>query len=261
MQTKLDFAMQDVNAKYQQLEELEKNSVRTALIEERGRFCLFISCIKPFVVRTRHSLPSSANLAHTFLSSSLRFYSPPHCQPLSFQLQMQQNIQSCKANLLCRRRKIRNGHRLKWSCLIRTWQNIAIGLWSGYWLITKVKMIMLWLELDKPLACEVVIHWLPLCCCQWTDYKVHLLTQTIHLLESAHYFSPNHHRVVVDRITKSTCWHMIHLLEIMPIVITWSIIITVLLTESQRAHADTSNSPTRGHVWPVLFSWSPLCCC
>ena len=100
MQTKLDFAMQDVNAKYQQLEELEKNSVRTALIEERGRFCLFISCIKPFVVRTRHSLPSSANLAHAFLSSSLRLSSPPHCQ-----LQMQQSIQSCKANLLYRRRR------------------------------------------------------------------------------------------------------------------------------------------------------------
>lgn len=52
MQLKLDVAMQDVNAKYLQLEEAEKNSVRTALIEERGRFCLFISCIKPFVVRT-----------------------------------------------------------------------------------------------------------------------------------------------------------------------------------------------------------------
>ncbi|XP_025115085.1 MTSS1-like protein isoform X4 [Pomacea canaliculata] len=49
MQLKLDVAMQDVNAKYLQLEEAEKNSVRTALIEERGRFCLFISCIKPFV--------------------------------------------------------------------------------------------------------------------------------------------------------------------------------------------------------------------
>ena len=56
MQAKLDYAMVDVNAKYLQLEEIEKNSVRTALIEERGRFCLFISCIKPFVVRTSYSL-------------------------------------------------------------------------------------------------------------------------------------------------------------------------------------------------------------
>ena len=42
--------MQDVNDKYMLMEEAEKNAVRTALIEERGRFCLFISCIKPFVV-------------------------------------------------------------------------------------------------------------------------------------------------------------------------------------------------------------------
>ena len=52
MEAKLDFAMQDVNARYQQLEEIEKSSVRTALIEERGRFCHFITCIKPFVVST-----------------------------------------------------------------------------------------------------------------------------------------------------------------------------------------------------------------
>ncbi|XP_033754842.1 protein MTSS 1-like isoform X3 [Pecten maximus] len=49
MQIKLDSAMQDVNDKYLLLEETEKNAVRTALIEERGRFCLFISCLRPFV--------------------------------------------------------------------------------------------------------------------------------------------------------------------------------------------------------------------
>ncbi|XP_060071624.1 protein MTSS 2-like isoform X2 [Ylistrum balloti] len=49
MQLKLDSAMQDVNDKYLLLEETEKNAVRTALIEERGRFCLFISCLRPFV--------------------------------------------------------------------------------------------------------------------------------------------------------------------------------------------------------------------
>ncbi|ESO90872.1 hypothetical protein LOTGIDRAFT_122591, partial [Lottia gigantea] len=49
MQSKLDHAMHDVNDKYKLLEETEKNALRTALIEERGRFCLFISCIKPFV--------------------------------------------------------------------------------------------------------------------------------------------------------------------------------------------------------------------
>jgi hypothetical protein len=49
MQYKLDQAMAEVNSKYTQLEETEKNSLRTALIEERSRFCLFITCLKPFV--------------------------------------------------------------------------------------------------------------------------------------------------------------------------------------------------------------------
>ena len=44
--------MQEVTDKYLLLEETEKNAVRGALIEERSRFCLFISCLKPVVVRT-----------------------------------------------------------------------------------------------------------------------------------------------------------------------------------------------------------------
>jgi hypothetical protein len=51
MQNKLDHAMKEVTDKYMILEEAEKTAVRTALIEERGRFCLFISCLRPFVVR------------------------------------------------------------------------------------------------------------------------------------------------------------------------------------------------------------------
>ena len=51
MQNRLDNALQDVNDKFLILEETEKNAVRTALIEERGRFCLFISFLKPVVVR------------------------------------------------------------------------------------------------------------------------------------------------------------------------------------------------------------------
>ena len=50
MQNKLDSALSDVNDKYILLEETEKNAVRQALIEERSRFCLFISCLKPVVV-------------------------------------------------------------------------------------------------------------------------------------------------------------------------------------------------------------------
>ncbi|RUS86846.1 hypothetical protein EGW08_005383 [Elysia chlorotica] len=49
MQYKLDASMLEVNSKYHQLEEAEKNSLRSALIEERSRFCLFITCLKPFV--------------------------------------------------------------------------------------------------------------------------------------------------------------------------------------------------------------------
>ena len=48
--------MQEVTDKYLLLEETEKNAVRGALIEERSRFCLFISCLKPVVVRTRFTL-------------------------------------------------------------------------------------------------------------------------------------------------------------------------------------------------------------
>ena len=50
MQNRLDNAMHDVNEKFLMLEEAEKNSVRTALIEERSRFCHFITCLKPVVV-------------------------------------------------------------------------------------------------------------------------------------------------------------------------------------------------------------------
>ena len=50
MQQQLDSAMQDVTDKYLLLEETEKGAVRSALIEERSRFCLYISCLKPVVV-------------------------------------------------------------------------------------------------------------------------------------------------------------------------------------------------------------------
>ena len=56
MQNRLDSALQDVGDKFMMLEETEKNAVRTALIEERSRFCLFISCLKPVVVRRKFSI-------------------------------------------------------------------------------------------------------------------------------------------------------------------------------------------------------------
>ncbi|KAJ8353838.1 hypothetical protein SKAU_G00214050 [Synaphobranchus kaupii] len=49
IQPQLDSAMQDVNDKYLLLEETEKQAVRKALIEERARFCGFVSMLRPVV--------------------------------------------------------------------------------------------------------------------------------------------------------------------------------------------------------------------
>ncbi|KAM6214889.1 protein MTSS 1 isoform 17-T17 [Rhynchocyon petersi] len=49
IQPQLDSALQDVNDKYLLLEETEKQAVRRALIEERGRFCTFISMLRPVI--------------------------------------------------------------------------------------------------------------------------------------------------------------------------------------------------------------------
>lgn len=51
LQPQLDSAMQDVNDMYLLMEETEKQAVRRALVEERGRFCTFISFLQPVVVR------------------------------------------------------------------------------------------------------------------------------------------------------------------------------------------------------------------
>ncbi|XP_067158804.1 protein MTSS 2 isoform X5 [Apteryx mantelli] len=49
LQPQLDTALQDVNDMYLLLEETEKQAVRKALIEERGRFCTFITFLQPVV--------------------------------------------------------------------------------------------------------------------------------------------------------------------------------------------------------------------
>nr|KAF6318731.1 hypothetical protein mPipKuh1_011927 [Pipistrellus kuhlii] len=49
LQPQLDSALQDVNDMYLLLEETEKQAVRRALIEERGRFCTFITFLQPVV--------------------------------------------------------------------------------------------------------------------------------------------------------------------------------------------------------------------
>ncbi|XP_030074874.1 protein MTSS 1 isoform X6 [Microcaecilia unicolor] len=49
IQPQLDNALQDVNDKYLLLEETEKQAVRKALIEERSRFCTFVSMLRPVI--------------------------------------------------------------------------------------------------------------------------------------------------------------------------------------------------------------------
>ncbi|XP_035284010.1 protein MTSS 1-like isoform X6 [Anguilla anguilla] len=49
IQPQLDSAMQDVSDMYLLLEETEKQAVRKALIEERSRFCTFVSMLRPIV--------------------------------------------------------------------------------------------------------------------------------------------------------------------------------------------------------------------
>lgn len=50
VQMQLDSALQDVNTRYAVLEETEKRAVCRALIEERGRFCSFVTMLKPVLV-------------------------------------------------------------------------------------------------------------------------------------------------------------------------------------------------------------------
>ncbi|XP_024137090.1 MTSS I-BAR domain containing 2a isoform X2 [Oryzias melastigma] len=49
LRPQLDSAMQDVNDLYLLMEETEKQAVRRALLEERGRYCSFINLLQPVV--------------------------------------------------------------------------------------------------------------------------------------------------------------------------------------------------------------------
>lgn len=62
LQPQLDNALQDVNDLYLLLEETEKQAVRKALVEERGRFCTFIAFLQPVVVRALFPWSSAALL-------------------------------------------------------------------------------------------------------------------------------------------------------------------------------------------------------
>lgn len=50
LRTQLDEASRDANTKYVLLEDVEKRSVRSALLEERSHLCFLASCLKPVLV-------------------------------------------------------------------------------------------------------------------------------------------------------------------------------------------------------------------
>lgn len=47
-------ALQDVSDRKAVLEETEKRAVREALIEERSRYCIFVTILKPVLVSSIH---------------------------------------------------------------------------------------------------------------------------------------------------------------------------------------------------------------
>lgn len=66
----LDSALQDVNVRYAVLEETEKRAVCRALIEERARYCSFVSMLKPVLVSAafeppRPEAPAAAGISHS----------------------------------------------------------------------------------------------------------------------------------------------------------------------------------------------------
>jgi len=51
LQGQLDAAVDDLRQKLNAVQEVERNAVRAAMLEERARYCLFIGAIKPLIVR------------------------------------------------------------------------------------------------------------------------------------------------------------------------------------------------------------------
>ena len=61
----LDSALQDVNVRYAVLEETEKKAVCRALIEERSRYCSFVSLLKPVLVSLANQKTGLSACSHT----------------------------------------------------------------------------------------------------------------------------------------------------------------------------------------------------
>uniref|UniRef100_A0ABM5ETM4 Protein MTSS 2 isoform X1 n=2 Tax=Pogona vitticeps TaxID=103695 RepID=A0ABM5ETM4_9SAUR len=82
LQPQLDNALQDVNDLYLLLEETEKQAVRKALIEERGRFCTFIAYLQPVVNGELAMLGETTHL-QGILDDLVVLTADPHKLPLA----------------------------------------------------------------------------------------------------------------------------------------------------------------------------------
>jgi len=51
LQSQLNAAVNELRQKMNTAQEVERNAVRAAMLEERARYCLFIGAIKPLIVR------------------------------------------------------------------------------------------------------------------------------------------------------------------------------------------------------------------
>lgn len=82
LQPQLDSAMQDVSDKYLLLEETEKQAVRRALVEERSRFCCFVSMLRP-VVEEEMSMLGEITHLQTLTDDLKMLTMDPHKLPAS----------------------------------------------------------------------------------------------------------------------------------------------------------------------------------
>uniref|UniRef100_A0A3Q3NF08 MTSS I-BAR domain containing 1 n=1 Tax=Labrus bergylta TaxID=56723 RepID=A0A3Q3NF08_9LABR len=82
LQPQLDSAMQEVSDKYLLLEETEKQAVRRALVEERSRFCCFVSMLRP-VVEEEMSMLGEITHLQTLTDDLKTLTMDPHKLPAS----------------------------------------------------------------------------------------------------------------------------------------------------------------------------------
>ncbi|XP_056621846.1 MTSS I-BAR domain containing 2a isoform X2 [Triplophysa dalaica] len=80
LQPQLDSAMQDVSDMYLLMEETEKQAVRRALVEERGRYCTFINLFQP-VVNAEISMLGEATHLQAIIDDLTVLTTDPHKLP------------------------------------------------------------------------------------------------------------------------------------------------------------------------------------